>query len=513
MRLVLSEELQESRVQYTALSHCWGNLLDRPWLLLGKNLNAYKKSISHAKMPLSFRDAIDITRGLGYNYVWIDSLCIIQDNQDDWTIEASRMADVYEGAICTICATSAGDSEKGCRVNAGGKTARAAWLSGLPSYTDINTANGYVRLFYNAPKEWFEQYYNVPLYIHAIDKPAPKGNPLNQRAWAFQERELSLRMIHFSEHGLLWECSSLRASNDVPWAAFTHRVEGTDWSIRTIGLRHLDRENDLRSTEEWVQIVRDYTARRLTEEKDKLPAFAGIAARFQLLVPESRYLAGIWSSHLPWALTWQVDHRWNSIPSYYPKHTRSPSWSWVSVEGCISQDAMTTSFIALQDEPASRKALCEVLSVICQPPSNGNVFGIVESKAQISIEGCVTRFRISDEEQGYRDQNQRVPCKTVTDSSGNELGLLIHDVLGWEGEPQAIDGLYCLSVCIDCGWKSFSAFNYGLLESDPEEDRVLALGLIEARESDQQVFKRVGLVRGLSHRLFQAVKPTPLIIV
>ena len=156
------------------------------------------------------------------------------------------MADIYEGAICTICATSGEDSEKGCRVSAGKRSTWKDHLGKILKYADIDTVDGPVRLFDGGPREWYEQYYNIAQSDYHWNTPAEQiGNPLIQRAWAFQERELSPRMLHFSERALLWECASMRASNEVTWTAFKRHVDVTDFRpICTIGLRHLDSKGD-----------------------------------------------------------------------------------------------------------------------------------------------------------------------------------------------------------------------------------------------------------------------------
>ncbi|KAK0622473.1 heterokaryon incompatibility protein-domain-containing protein [Immersiella caudata] len=97
---------------YLALSHCWG-----PGLLpttTKSTLPQRQTSIPLCKLPKSFRDAIQITRRLGYEYVWIDSLCIIQDDATDWERESAMMAEIYENAILTIAVSDAVDSLRGC---------------------------------------------------------------------------------------------------------------------------------------------------------------------------------------------------------------------------------------------------------------------------------------------------------------------------------------------------------------------------------------------------------------
>jgi hypothetical protein len=99
-------------VPYIALSHCWGGSIKTQ--LTEKNLEEMKHSISADKLPKNFQDAISITRRLGAQYLWIDSLCIIQDSHEDWVRESAKLGLLYANAICTISATASRNSSGGC---------------------------------------------------------------------------------------------------------------------------------------------------------------------------------------------------------------------------------------------------------------------------------------------------------------------------------------------------------------------------------------------------------------
>ena len=103
--------LGEEDLRYVALSHCWGKL-EFPKLEV-KNYNEFADGYNVAKLPKTFQEAMQVTAFLGINYIWIDSLCIIQDSPLDWNYEAARMADVYTDAYCTIAALAAWDGSEG----------------------------------------------------------------------------------------------------------------------------------------------------------------------------------------------------------------------------------------------------------------------------------------------------------------------------------------------------------------------------------------------------------------
>ena len=106
---------QEHRChKYLTLSHCWGGT--RTITTTSQTLPDFVKGIRLSTMPATFRDAISITRRLGYRYLWIDSLCIIQDSDEDWKHESAVMGQIYGHSDCTIAATGSADSNGGCFV-------------------------------------------------------------------------------------------------------------------------------------------------------------------------------------------------------------------------------------------------------------------------------------------------------------------------------------------------------------------------------------------------------------
>jgi hypothetical protein len=158
---------------YVALSHCWGQLpkaQQKEWCTTTSNEKERRtQGFPIADLALTFRDAITVTRELGQRYLWIDSLCIIQDNPRDWETESKKMEAVFQHAYYTIAATSAEDSTKG---------------------------------FLDRPEEKYPQYVMVPqsssgkVYIcTSIDDDfhgdVIKG-VLNRRAWVLQEHDSSV---------------------------------------------------------------------------------------------------------------------------------------------------------------------------------------------------------------------------------------------------------------------------------------------------------------------------------
>lgn len=123
LRLVSSRDLDQARgkVRYATLSYCWGTL-DEHSLLKTKrtNLDSYQVEIPTQSLPITFRDAIRTVRSLDIPYLWIDSLCIVQDDIEEWQREATQMKNVYSCGTINIAASDGVDASHGCYPNSDG---------------------------------------------------------------------------------------------------------------------------------------------------------------------------------------------------------------------------------------------------------------------------------------------------------------------------------------------------------------------------------------------------------
>jgi hypothetical protein len=97
--------------QYCTLSYCWGPAL--PYMTTTQNLGEHRTKLQFGALPRTLQDAIMMARFLDFNYIWIDCLCICQDDEEDWAQEAARMADVYDNATICIAASRAKDCNSG----------------------------------------------------------------------------------------------------------------------------------------------------------------------------------------------------------------------------------------------------------------------------------------------------------------------------------------------------------------------------------------------------------------
>lgn len=294
-KLVLGSELVP-RPRYVTLSHSRGgyDIIK----LTSDNLDSLKRALPVDDLPLTLKDAIEVTRKLGIDYLWIDSLCIIQDSETDWENESALMSSVYGQSACTIAASSARNSTEGMfRV--------------LPFYS-----GGFRARITDGGRKRVQDFRTEDVYERSALK-----THLGTRAWALQEKMLAARTIHFGERGAFWECRTTMASQYLP--------DGFPKQL----VRPLVRRNEyFKWLYQWPMIVRLYSAANLTFGKDKLPALSGVA---RLVFEETgdEYLAGLWKAQLEEQLCWR---RFQSNPTDQRPPWRAPTWSWASMDGGVA---------------------------------------------------------------------------------------------------------------------------------------------------------------------------------
>jgi hypothetical protein len=177
---------------YAAVSHCWGGVQNVKQLREA-NLHSMTHGIDLNELPWTFRHAITVTRRIGLQYLWIDSLCIIQDSLEDWTRESSKMGEVYKNCLVNISATAAPNGGTGCffpRNPARARTCRVVIERAAKGKMIAKS-----RTFDLVPRHmWNDSIYK---------------EPLAERGWVVQEQFLAPRIIHFSRYQIFWECQQL----------------------------------------------------------------------------------------------------------------------------------------------------------------------------------------------------------------------------------------------------------------------------------------------------------------
>ncbi len=296
--------------RHTALSHRWLPGKTPKWVTTKKNADKRQKGFSIRELPKSIRDAIQVTRKLGLKYLWIDSLCILQDSTEDWDIESSRMVDMYSHAHVTLFADGARDDDAGF-------LGPRKFADHKPLAVRLKVQHGgavtlpvFIRISVDGSRQDFKS---------TVDE-----SVLSSRGWILQERLMSRRILHFGKEQICWECRTMVDQEDglvLP--------DEREW-LRGIHNELLG-HNETTDTKNWRRIAEVYSQCQLTKHCDKLPALSGIASAVSAVRKGDIYLAGLWKNSLALDLAWKTEWTKSMAPTEY----RAPSWSWASIDGRI----------------------------------------------------------------------------------------------------------------------------------------------------------------------------------
>ena len=259
---------------YAALSHCWG--AKQLFTTTTSTLHLRKTNLNWDSIPATFQDAIRVTRGLSIRYLWIDSLCIIQDDIADWESESSKMGAIYQGAQIVIAASASPDAE--VSFLAPRQTPYAK-----PLELQYKCQNGGVSIVKARP----------------LLMEFPSIEPLDTRAWAFQEQWLSRRLLRYCSGELRWRCRKKESCECQTFHLTAgHRYESFQGcpSPESTAWHYLVN---------WYSMVRVYSLRKLTRKSDKLPAISGMAAIVSERI-SSPYVVGLWKDTLLFDLQWET---------------------------------------------------------------------------------------------------------------------------------------------------------------------------------------------------------------
>ncbi|KAK1689584.1 heterokaryon incompatibility protein-domain-containing protein [Colletotrichum godetiae] len=333
LRLVstTSEVFQQvsDSVRYATLSYCWGASI--PLRTTKVTEEDFGVSIPENRLPRTFRHAIRIVRSLGIRYLWIDSLCIIQDDQAEWELEASRMGDFYAGSIITIAASYALDSEGGCFP--GDDDSMEAVVNDKDS-GQLETANPErtsgaetdptVRIFAYKEEDLNDSsqpFSSTMIRFQSLDpRKIPQHAHLSTRGWALQERILSRRIIQCLNSEVHWQCQYWYQTQAVQ----TFEVPHSTASDSTYPISQI--------SQWWPGWIEDYSQRDFTIASDRLQAFAGISNHYADLA-SSKPILGVCPGNLARDLAWIRDglQKGPGVPG-------APSWTWFSCNAPIMMD-------------------------------------------------------------------------------------------------------------------------------------------------------------------------------
>jgi hypothetical protein len=365
MRLL---EVEGAMAPYAALSHCWG--MAQPTKMASSTLSRGKQRLDFAMLPATFKDAVTVTRGIGLRYLWSDSICIIQDDKRDWEVESAKMGSIFEGAHVVIAASLSYNPD---------------WSFLAPrqnKWTDV------LELNYRG-----KDGRDCLVKAKPIETLAFQLDPVDKRAWTFQEQKLANRLLRFSASELFWYCrASSHCECDLRHPTVVGRYNsGGQYCYPVVESTPSETFRD------WRLLITAYTSRQLTEKSDLLPALSGFAAYVQNTT-NSEYLAGLWKDDLLMGLYWSAfylgpDSRspgvrlpissLRTMDSY-----RAPTFSWASIEGFVSYDGTRTRKVSETDA-----AVLEAWCIL----EGANPFGEV-TDGRIRLEAAMVQASVTVED-------------------------------------------------------------------------------------------------------------------
>jgi len=393
---LMETDKEEPSGPYATLSHCWG-INPTFFTLTADNINNLYSEISVPDLPKTFQDTILVVRNLNIDFLWIDSLCIIQSGtgaREDWQKQAGLMSSIYTNCVVNIAAAGSGSSE-----------------GRLFSIRDPE-------LIRHPIINW------VPGETHQVqsklDHEEVTGSRLATRGWVFQERLLAPRTLHFGSRQLSWKCCEVAWDYEARLLVANKRIkrntladeEDSVFDFRLPRVFSPTKTTKFGSTS-WRNIVKKYSEKTLTNAvDDKLVALGGVARHLAAICKDD-YAAGLFKSGLPQDLLW--DTGFHSLPrtaEYFTGGYRAPSWSWASVEGKISFHSYL---------PSEQELLTAVSSVNVTLVDKSNPYGQVSS-AELLLHGPMAKCMQWEEEMLWEEDrceglDKKLPVLCGLDSS------------------------------------------------------------------------------------------------
>jgi hypothetical protein len=337
-RLYLSKS--GDRARCVALSYCWGE--GQAYATTTSTLQEKTAAIPMAELGQTIQDAIVTTRKVGVPYIWIDALCIIQDDDDDKREEIGVMDDIYKRATVTIAAASAE------RVLEGFLHLRPKPdAMRFPFYASEST-QGVVSLLRH---EW-------------VGNAGISGDALDFRGWCFQETLLPCRRLIYGKRELFWSCGRENykpiVEGNIHFSSSFRMLPPSVWglpipySIRSEQDQAVQRNN----------YVNEFSKRRLTDPRDRTKAIAGIAQVLQDLNKDEYLMEfGAFRNTIRHQLAWHLDtwtlRNWDKRTDDIVRKSGVPTWSWASINGPTDRVYMAEADVEVVDD-GSAKALNEL---------------------------------------------------------------------------------------------------------------------------------------------------------
>ena len=305
----LVENFQGRQIQWAALSYVWGG--EQSFKTTLHSLPDMERGFRAEVLPQTLQDAVRVCKAMSLHYLWVDSLCIVQDDFEELPHELASMPLIYQRAWVTISASTAacvsdGFLQNRCYSHWGGCPNTRVPIS-LPYLAEDGFGTGKI------------------VFVHASDACSSKAEPINERAWTYQERTLSPRVLDFRYNQVVLCCyTNTRCQG-----------QGSDLSWRSLSYTNYPQSNLLdrscltsQNLPDWHEIVNAYATRKSSLPSDKLTALSALADIYRRHTGHT-YCAGLWKEALLQDLCWRNPGE-NLLPR--PKAYRAPSFSWAAID-------------------------------------------------------------------------------------------------------------------------------------------------------------------------------------
>lgn len=404
-------------VPYATLSYCWG--ADQPAKTTRANVSSYLSNIDFSTLPTTIRDAAIVTLRIGLSYLWVDAMCIIQDDLEDVMVQIAQMHAIYHSSWVTIAAAEASTCDDGFL------QPRGLWQP--------------IRM----RARWDEDGPSEVLLV-------PEGTsyredaPLFRRGWTMQETSLSRRLLIYGQRELIFLCLE------------GDRCEGGDPLNARDGIMSFDLGDatylSRRHPESWGYLVSRYSQRLLSVEGDKLLGIAALAEAYGESKGVSGYVAGMWREDFLEQCLWTTEVYGTEEGTGVARHPttyRAPSWSWASLDGHISSFGESANKpLMVMPEKMPSNVTCQVVDVRTNLVAVGNPFGMV-SDGFLVVKG---RLRQLVWESRWEQRGHLV--KGV--GTDTRMELKIDCLQNWERTDEVL--LWSLEIC-----KTDTGSGYALL--------------------------------------------------
>jgi hypothetical protein len=469
--------------KYIALSYCWGKNTRQDHLVTTDRLESYMHRIPYGSLPRTIKDAILITRRLQVQYLWVDSLCILQNSKDDWLAESAKMGFIYGCARLTISADSSPDSQGGCFNKQSRNSVLDIQKDELIEITSTLKCGQISRLYLD---NWERTFSSSKVFNSKFAAEINRG-ALAQRAWTYQERALSPRIVHYTSRQLYWECQRdfLSEENFKTWENFLCTVPRLTANPSLVGLGSPGIDGSVDIVVNWYceMIEQHFSHRELTHFSDRLPALAGLASLMGEQV-KSPYLVGLWLQNIAFGLGWRRANT-EEVVLRGSSHL-SPSWSWISHQFPVKWDHLAEYRTQERKEGRYHPQLLTEVENYHVELKGKNPFGEVLG-GLIKASGKI--------KQGYvLKEVVNKCCRRFLVIDGEKMEFVYLDYDDDDDVDRVLNSVWCLPL-----YRYRGGSGLGLL--------------LQQRSSSELIFERKGVAKYITLRLFEDTRTDTITIV